>query len=113
MCKKLAYLTSIILLLGISGAGRAADYYVSPSGNDANSGASPEQAWQTIDKVNTVTFGAGDSIFFEGGVIFTGGLEFDAKDAGTSSNPVTVGSYGMGRATINSGKKHGLYARNT
>lgn len=30
-------------------------YYVSPDGNDANDGLSPETAWQTLDKVNSAT----------------------------------------------------------
>jgi hypothetical protein len=91
---------------------QATDYYVSPSGSNWNSGKSPQKPWKSIGKVNGRTFKPGDRILFEGGKTFKGELEFNAKDSGTPANPVTVGSYGGGRATINSGKKHGLYAEN-
>ncbi|MHC4499805.1 MAG: right-handed parallel beta-helix repeat-containing protein, partial [Planctomycetota bacterium] len=95
MCKKLM---CFILLLGLSGAVLATDYYVSPSGNDNDTGTSPSTAWQTIDKVNSMTFLAGDSISFEGGETFSGQLDFTSD--GTPTSPITVGSYGTGRATL-------------
>ena len=112
MCKKLACLIYFVLLLYLSGLVQATDYYVSPFGSDFNAGTSPTKAWQSIDKVNSKTFEAGDNIFFEGGMMFDGSLEFEANDSGTRFNPLTVGSYGAGRATINSGDRHGLYAKN-
>jgi hypothetical protein len=110
MCKKLVCVLSLALVLGFGGIVQGTTYYVSPSGNDNNSGTSPQDAWATVDKVNTVTFSAGDSILFEGGETFSGGLDFDASDAGTPANPITVGSYGTGRATISSGSDYGIYA---
>lgn len=88
-------------------------YYVSPSGDDLNTGTSPREAWQTVDRANDLTFTPGDSIFFEGGETFTGSLYFDSSDRGTSNNPIAVGSYGIGRAEIHSGSNAGLYAYNT
>jgi len=88
-----------VLLLAFSGAALATDYYVSPNGNDNNTGTSPQDAWQTIDKVSTVTFSAADSILFEGGETFSGQLVFN-DEAGTSTSPITVSSYGTGRATL-------------
>ncbi|UCE98627.1 MAG: hypothetical protein JSV82_05405, partial [Planctomycetota bacterium] len=67
MSKKLVCLMSFVLLLGFSSASHAVDYYVSPDGNDNNSGTSPAQAWKTISKVNTVDFDPGDAVYFEGG----------------------------------------------
>ncbi|MHC4720042.1 MAG: LamG-like jellyroll fold domain-containing protein, partial [Planctomycetota bacterium] len=87
-------------------------YYVSPSGDDGNSGRAPKQAWKTISKVNSIRFQAGDSILFEGGKTFHGSLRFDTADSGTRANPVMVGSYGQGHATISSGVEHGLFAKN-
>ena len=112
MNEKLKCLACLVLLLGLSGTARATDYYVSPSGNDANSGTSPGEAWQTISKVNSTTFSPGDSILFEGGEMFSGSLSFSSTDSGTVASPVTVGSYGTGRATIDSGTDDGLYAVN-
>src|SRR5207253_921383 len=41
-----------------------------------------------------------------------GTLVFDANDSGTAANPVTIGSYGSGRATFNVGDGFGLWAQN-
>jgi hypothetical protein len=99
MYKKSITLIIFVLLLALTGTAQATDYYVSPSGDDDNSGTSPELAWATIGKVNTVTFSAGDSILFEGGQTFSGQLVFN-DEAGTSTSPITVSSYGTGRATL-------------
>jgi hypothetical protein len=113
MCKKLTYLIASALLLGFSVTAQATDYYVSPDGNDNNSGTSTSQAWQTIEKVNSTVFAPGDSILFEGGRTFAGSLYFNAADAGTPANPVKISSYGIGRATISSGTlSYGLHAYN-
>ncbi len=111
MCNRFC-LSILATFLLCGGAVQAADYYVSPSGSNRNSGNSPEKPWKSIGKVNGTAFEAGDRILFEGGKTFKGSLKFDAKDSGTPANPVTVGSYGNGRATINSGSKDGLYAKN-
>jgi len=63
---------SFVLLLALVGTTLGTTYYVSPSGNDDNSGTSPSEAWKTIDKVNSVTFSPGDSILFEGSETFSG-----------------------------------------
>ena len=100
----------MLLIFSINAGG--ANYFVSSSGDDSESGTSPQKAWKTIDKVNAMTFGAGDKILFEGGKTFTGSLSFDMADSGTSDKPVTIGSYGTGWATISSGSENGLYAKN-
>lgn len=100
------------ILVWMSSTTLATEYYVSPSGNDSDAGTTPGQAWKTIGKVNSQDFGPSDSIFFEGSQTFSGSLYFDVDDSGTPTNPVTVGSYGSGRATINSGSDNGLYAHN-
>lgn len=112
MYKSFICLFSFILLLWQSGPVQATDYYVSPSGSDSNPGTSSGQAWKTISKVNSTTFGAGDNIFFEGGETFSGSLYFDTGDGGTTGNPLAVGSYGTGRATISSSTSKGFFAYN-
>jgi hypothetical protein len=102
----------IIQITSLSKAQGGTKYYVSPSGNDENLGTSPEKAWQTIEKINDSEFEPGDTIAFEGGQIFYGALSFSSADSGTSSLPVTVNSFGAGKATINSGNQIGLYAYN-
>jgi hypothetical protein len=78
----------------------AVAYYVSSNGNDAHSGASPGTAWRTILRVNQAQLLPGDQVLFEAGSIFEGSLYLDAASGGLASNPVVIGSYGSGRATI-------------
>jgi len=87
-------------------------YYVSPTGDDSNSGASPVDAWQTVRNVNDLDLNPGDRVFFEGGKTYDGSLSFDSLDSGTKLNPVVISSFGKGRATINSGRKTGAYVHN-
>ncbi len=77
-----------------------ADYYVSPTGNDAASGASAISAWKTIDKINTLALKPGDRVLFEGGKTFTGKLLLNERDAGVAGNPVTITSFGTGKAIL-------------
>ena len=78
-------------------------YYVSPSGDDSNSGTSTSSPWKTVAKVNASRFQAGESVLFEGGQTFAGCLIFTGSNlSSTTSNPFTVGSYGTGRFTLNS-----------
>jgi len=112
MKNKLEYVVLVIGLLSVTNTLQAVDYYVGLKGDDNNSGTSPEQAWKNISKVNKMRLSAGDSIFFEGGQVFFGSIQFDSNDNGTSKNPITIGSYGRGRAIISSGQAHGLHAHN-
>ncbi len=88
----------------------SANYYVSPSGNDAHDGLSPQTAWRTTGRVGAQQYGPGDTINFQGGATYDGGLFFYTPDGGTAGNPVTVTSYN-GRATINTpaGTGNGLW----
>lgn len=89
---------------------RGTTYYISPAGNDANAGTSPAQAWQTIEKINTVALQPGDRVAFEGGKAFAGTITLDENDSGTDKVPVIITSYGVGRATIKSDNANGLRA---
>lgn len=97
----LLVLGSLLLALPVS----ASQYYVSPAGNDNNSGTSPSSPWATINKVNSVVFNGGDTVSFQGGQTFTGCLVFNSSTVQNSSasTPFTVNSYGTGMATIQSG----------
>jgi hypothetical protein len=78
-------------------------YYVNPHGRDENPGVSPDQAWRTIDRANHHDFRPGDHLFFARGETFEGNLTLGANDAGTPEQPVVIGAYGPGRATIKAG----------
>jgi hypothetical protein len=88
-------------------------YYVSRSGSDDRPGTSPEAAWATVTKVNAAHFGPGDRVLFEAGATFDGGLSFGPDDRGSAEAPITVRSYGAGRATLVAREGNGLYAENT
>ncbi len=88
-------------------------YYISPNGNDSNGGNSPEDAWRSIAKLNSMEIVAGSKILFEGGAIFEGNLLLTAEDANDSTNPVLITSYGSGKATILAGNSYGISAYNT
>jgi hypothetical protein len=76
----------------------SANYYVSPSGSDSNSGTSPSSAWKTIAKVNSVALSPGQSVAFEGGQTFSGTL--NGNGSGSSGNPTVYTSYGTGKAIL-------------
>ncbi len=83
--------------------GTGTTYYVSPSGNDSNSGTSQNSAWQTVAKVNLSSFNGGDSVLFQGGQTFTGCLSFSSSNVnGAPGSTFTVGSYGSGEFTLKS-----------
>jgi hypothetical protein len=89
----------------------AVTYYVSPSGNDSHSGTSTQNAWRTIDKVNTINLNPGDKVLLQGGHDYPGNLILTAEDAGTPTRPVIIGSYGSGRARIKAGNGSGVTVR--
>lgn len=63
-------------------------YYVSPNGNDANDGKTPETAWATISRVNAFEYAAGDAVLFERGGLWRGQIR--------AKNGVTYSAYGSG-----------------
>jgi len=83
-------------------------YYLSPSGNNSNPGTSPASAWQTLDKINSTQFSSGATILLQGGTQFAGGIYVSSEDVG----PLTISSYGSGRATIRAGTGNGIHAYN-
>jgi hypothetical protein len=85
-------------------------FYVSAAGNDHNDGRTLATPWQTITKVDQTAFRAGDVVLFRGGDAFQGDLKFSA--GGTATAPITVSSYGIGRATIEAGAGSGLAVHN-
>jgi len=75
-------------------------FYVSPTGDDASAGTSPGSAWRTLERATSAVLLPGEQLLLEGGARFTGRLLIDGADAGDPADPVVVGSYGEGRATV-------------
>jgi hypothetical protein len=74
--------------------------YISPSGNDSNSGTSIHQAWRTIQHVNGQNLLPGTTILFEAGTAFSGTIELDRLDSANEANPITISTFGRGYALI-------------
>ncbi|RQW07207.1 T9SS C-terminal target domain-containing protein [candidate division KSB1 bacterium] len=70
-------------------------YYInSKTGNDAQSGLDPSQAWKTLGKVNNTHLQPGESLLFARNSIFTGQLK--PVGSGNSEAPIVIGAYGTG-----------------
>jgi hypothetical protein len=105
----------LALLVCAQGCGPTApprDYYFSPRGSDADGQGTTERPYGSIAKANELGLHAGDRILFEAGQTFDGNLTLDHHDAGTAERPVTIGSYGPGRATIRAGAGTAILVHN-
>jgi hypothetical protein len=106
MKKMLSMLLSAIMLVSMFAAAAAVNagaegtvYYVdSVSGSDSNDGLSAESAWQTIEKVNSVTLAPGNSVLFKKGCTFKGTLNLEGR--GDKDNPIIISSYGDGEKPL-------------
>jgi len=74
-------------------AGAGASWYLDPAGHDAADGTSPEQAWQTIARLNEVALEPGDRVCFRAGGLFRGSLRAVSGEPG---RPVVYTRYGEG-----------------
>ncbi len=86
-------------------------FYVSPQGDDAHDGLSPERPWRTVDRANTNTWAAGDALLLQGGAVFAGPLVLRMGEPGSAEQPVMISSYGEGPATLDGGAGHGVVLR--
>lgn len=101
----------IFLVLFIQMAYGQTTYYVSPKGNDNNKGTI-KRPLKSIDQLNKITFKPGDKILFEANNVFTGSLVLDDSDASSPENPITISSYGEGKATIKTSSGNGIMVNN-
>ena len=96
-------LFSVFVLTVVCGVSMATTYYVdSVSGDDNDSGTTTSDSWQTLTKVNGITFQPGDQILFKAGSIWSGQL--NPQGSGSAQAPIIMGAYGDGgRPVINAG----------
>lgn len=84
------------------------NYYVSPTGLDSNDGlseANPKPfAWLGDFKPEP-----GDTIRLQAGATYHGKIDWSWKGIGDPANPITLGSYGTGKATIASPPDDGAF----
>ena len=104
MSRKLLSLFIVLLLIASPGLSTTiirvnalnTTYYVSySSGNDNNDGMSPATAWKTLTKASSVTMSQGDQILLKCGDTWTNDTLI-LNGSGTSTNPITISSYGTG-----------------
>ncbi len=75
--------------------GETHKYYVdASSGNDTNNGLSIDNAWKTLNKVNSSKYSPGDSILFKAGEVWNGQLEIECD--GAKGYPIVFSRYGEG-----------------
>jgi hypothetical protein len=98
--------------VGTEPAVRAADYFVRAAGDDVHDGTTPDRAWKSIDRAGQHAFVPGDRLLFRGGQVFSGNLVLKVSGFPTADKPVTVGSFGDGRATIQAGVGTGIHIAN-
>ncbi len=72
----------------------ATNYYLSSSGNDANTGTRPANAWKTLQRLNRFVPKPGDSILFRRGDEWSGTIT--AGIWGLEGKPLVYGAYGKG-----------------
>lgn len=68
-------------------------YYVDAAmGDDTNNGTSPEEAWRTLEKINSSKFRPGDKLLLKKGEVFNGTMNFVGE--GTKKQPIFIDAYG-------------------
>ena len=68
-------------------------YYVSSSqGNDMNNGLSIQSPFKSIEKLNSMQFNPGDTIYFKSGDYWQG--MFWLKSSGSFNQPIVIDVYG-------------------
>lgn len=72
----------------------AADYHVSPDGNDQADGLTPATAWRSLTRANEVTLQPGDKLLLQSGGKWTGQLR--PKGSGAQDKPILLGRFGDG-----------------
>lgn len=73
-------------------------YYVKNGGSDSADGLSDGNAWETISKIQSSSFSAGDVIYFNKGDTWAEDLSFPSS--GTLGNEITLTAYGSGADPI-------------
>ena len=83
--------------------------YVDRKGDDANPGTT-ERPVRSVEALSRRLWKSGDAVYFRGGQSFTGALTLHG--GGSDSKPVVVGSFGSGRATIDSAGENLFFGYN-
>lgn len=83
-----------LLLAACSDTASRCYYLDAETGNDTNTGLSPEKAWKTTVPLQSILLSPGDKILLKRGSLFQGPFEFSAQ--GTVESPICIDAYGDG-----------------
>jgi hypothetical protein len=98
--KKYLFLIAIIMITGVFARGNTTYYIDSQSGNDNNTGTTPDQAWKSLEKSNLIDFTPGTKVLLKRGSLFQNSKIVLEERSGTINNPIVIGSYGAGELPI-------------
>lgn len=98
----------LFFLSGCSVGSEGNIYYVdAENGCDSNNGLSEKEAWQSLEKVNSVIFQPADKILFRAGCEWIGQLR--PQGSGVEGAPICVDKYGKGELPrISQGERPGI-----
>ncbi|MBK1877409.1 hypothetical protein JIN87_11070, partial [Pelagicoccus mobilis] len=78
-------------------------YYVSSSsGNDANSGTSPDHPWRSFNNFAALDLEAGEVVYLKRGDVWEN-AKLELRGKGTAESPIRLTAYGKGRAPLITG----------
>jgi hypothetical protein len=80
----------------------AHNWYFDTSGDDANPG-DETRPFRSLQRLNGLPLGPGDTVRLRGGDIFKGPLQPGPGSAGASLRPIVITSYGQGKAVVDGG----------
>ena len=84
-------------------------FYLSPTGDDDADGLTELNPWKTLSRLSAEPVLPGTVARLQGGATFPGTVDWSWKGIGDGVHPITVGSYGTGRATIASPPDQGAF----
>jgi len=91
------FFISSFFLFGFAGITNACDYFISPTGNNGNSGITIDKPWKTITHANS-RLTAGDTVCLRVGTY--SGQQIKPRNSGTSVNYITYTSYPGEKAIV-------------
>ncbi len=89
----------VVILTDTTARQASAIYISSTSGDDSNNGLTPETAFQTLGKVNSLDLLPGDSLLFKSGDTFIGKLSI-TNESGSSEKPILISNFSDGKKPV-------------
>lgn len=88
---------SLVCLVLLLPTAQASVYYLSSGGRDEADGRSPQNAWRTLDRVNSAELQPGDQVLLRRGDTWRGSLR---PRSGSEAAAITYGAFGEGAKPV-------------